>query len=124
VAILYRLLCVLIVVRVLCPPGVCVCKLSTRPVGVLANLFTGTEVPPLPPEEEDDHDPGCPCSPLSTALGLRPSDVPLHAVVFVAPSFDLAPYALILSPFDTAPRLPLAWPAEAHLYLTHCSILI
>ena len=109
--ILHRLLCVLIVVRVLCPPGVCICKYSSMPARILANLQTGVEVPPPPPEEKDDHDPGCPCSPLSTAPGLRPSDVPLHAIIFVPPSLDRASVALILSLFDEVPPLPLAWPS-------------
>lgn len=124
-AILYRLFCVLIVVRVLCPPGVCLCKFSTAPARLLATLFhTGKEVPPPPPEENDDHEPGCPCSPLTAGMGLRPSDVPLHAIVFVPPSLDLAAEPPLLSSLDETTPWPLAWPPEAHLYLTHCSILI
>jgi hypothetical protein len=117
-------LCVLIFVRVMLPPGICVCKLSGLPARLAANFF-GDEELPLPPEaDDDDHDAGCPASPLSSALGLKPAHVPQHAIAFVSPSLDLTADAPALLPWDELPPLPLAWPPEAHLYLTHCSFLI
>jgi hypothetical protein len=125
VTLLYRLLCMLIFVRVMCPPGVCLCKLSVLPARLAAHVFaTGKEVPLPPAERDDEHDDGCPCSPFSAGMGLRTSDVPQHAIAFVAPSLDLALEAPTLATFEEMQLPPLAWPPEEHLYLTHCSILI
>jgi hypothetical protein len=122
VALAFRLLCVLIFVRVLCPPGVCLCKLSGMPARLAAAAAGDEQLPP--PEEDDDHDSGCPASPLSAAMGLKPAHVPQHAVAFVAESLDLPDAAQALSPLDDLPPLPVAWPPDPHLYLTHCSFQI
>lgn len=119
----FRLLCVLIFVRVMLPPGVCVCQLSGLSARLAAHL-AGREQPPPPPEDDHGHDPGCPASPLSAALGLKPSHVPQHAIAFVAPSLDLAADAPAFTPPEELPSLPAAWPPDPHLYLTHCSFLI
>src|SRR5205823_13842848 len=106
------------------PPGHCACKLSGVPARQAAHLLGGEEMP-LPAEpEDDDHDPGCPASPLSAALGLKPADVPQHAIAFVAPSLDITPDAPALEGVDRPQALPLAWPPEPHFYLTHCSFLL
>jgi hypothetical protein len=123
VPLLFRMLCVLICVRVLCPPDVCLCASSAVPARALAFLFqTGKDVPPPPHEHDDDHDAGCPCSPLDTGLGLRPSHVQ-HAIAFVVPSLDATKTLLLSVSYQTQP-VPLAWPSDAYLYLTQCCILI
>jgi hypothetical protein len=72
VAILTRVLFILLTLRLLVPPGMCLCKLSSPASRLLASVL-GNDLPP-PEGETDDHHhhDGCPASPLSTAMGLRP----------------------------------------------------
>src|SRR5262245_36093641 len=72
VSILYRALLLLVFLRLMAPPGICLCK-SAAPVHVfLADLLGG--LPPAPePEDDDDHAPGCPASKLCEGMGLWPT---------------------------------------------------
>jgi hypothetical protein len=67
VTILLRILYLLIFVRVMAPPGICLCKLTAP----LAYSLSGQPVPAQPAEPDNDHEPGCPASPLAAAMGLR-----------------------------------------------------
>jgi hypothetical protein len=68
----------MLTVRLLLPPGICVCQWHSPAARMLVQLFGGTkEVPPSPPvENEDDHEPGCPASKLAAGMGLRPASPP------------------------------------------------
>jgi len=68
---LHRFLLILLMVRLLLPPGICLCQ-DNSPASrlVLSLLDPQRELPPFAPEEEDDHDPGCPASHLATGMGL------------------------------------------------------
>jgi hypothetical protein len=71
------LLSLLITLRLLMPPGICVCTLSC-PAAQLIIALCGAEPtsPPTPPEEDDDHLPGCPASYLAAGLGVAPPSGP------------------------------------------------
>jgi hypothetical protein len=58
-------------VRLLLPPGICICQ-SGAPLARLIAALLGPVVPPAEAEDEEDHDPGCPKSKLSAGMGLRP----------------------------------------------------
>jgi hypothetical protein len=90
VAILKLILFVLLTLRLLMPPGICVCKLSSPAARLLAQVL-GNELPAPPTEtDHDDHDDGCPAGPLKEALGLRPAgpgpiELPFVALLPVLP---------------------------------------
>jgi hypothetical protein len=71
----HQLLFALLTIRLLLPPGICVCQWHSPAARMLVQLFGGgKEVPPSPPlENEDDHEPGCPASKLAAGMGLRPA---------------------------------------------------
>jgi hypothetical protein len=125
------LLSTLIVLRLLMPPGICVCKLSSPASRWLAAAW-GAELPPPPPptHTDDDHAPGCPASSLAEGLGVAPPPGP-------------GPVSLLLTCFgwsavpgtettvapaggETSPGLALPGPtsiARAPLYVAHCALL-
>ena len=74
----HQFLFVLLTIRLLLPPGICVCQWHSPAARMLVHFFGGTkEVPPPPPvENEDDHEPGCPASKLAAGMGLRPASPP------------------------------------------------
>jgi hypothetical protein len=124
VSILYRLLLVLLTLRLLMPPGICVCKWNAPAARLLAEvLHTHHEDLPSPADDDDDHAPGCPASPLACGMGVKPAS-PSPPI----PEPSLEPMALpeaILIAF--APR---ATPVESragppdHLYLTLLTLRI
>jgi hypothetical protein len=96
---LRTLLMILIVLRLLMPPGICACQWSSPAARLLIGIAQSDRQIPNEPQRdnEDDHDAGCPASPLSAGMG-------------VAPPFDpLLPPGLALDP------LP---PQEALLFCT------
>src|SRR3954453_1366552 len=73
----------LMVVRLLMPPGLCICQ-QTGGGAIRLLAPAGTEFPPEP--EHDDHHPGCPASFLSLGLGVLPAGPgPLDLEAIVAP---------------------------------------
>jgi hypothetical protein len=69
---------VLIALRLLLPPGICVCKWNSPAARLLvAVLQTERQVPAEPESDDDDHAPGCPASPLAVGMGVRPPSEPL-----------------------------------------------
>ena len=120
-----RILLVLITVRLLMPPGICVCKLSSPAAYLLARALGGDPPAPDPsPDHHDDHHPGCPASCLSLGMGLQP------------PSPVLDPDTSLPAPVAEPPadcREPAYAPPPAHslslagappLYVCHCALLI
>ena len=122
---LRALLMVLITVRMLMPPGICACKWSAPAARLLVTLSQGER--PIPSEEErdDDHEPGCPASPLATGMGVKPPSEPL-----LPPSLalDLPPPLQSMPSFlsvctETATPLPFA-ASPTPLYLTVRALLL
>jgi hypothetical protein len=120
--ILTRVLFVLLALRLLVPPGICLCKLSSPASRLLADAL-GNEPLSLPAETEhhDDHHDGCPAGGLCEALGLRPAgpgpiELPLVAVLPVLADFVSTGAAA--SPFE----LPLAAAPCPPLCVTHCAL--
>lgn len=79
VSALRAILMVLITLRLLMPPGICACK-WTSPAACLLLAFTQSERQ-IPLEQQrdndDDHDAGCPASPLAAGMGVAPPCQPL-----------------------------------------------
>jgi hypothetical protein len=123
---LHQTLFILLTIRLLLPPGICVCQWHSPAARMVVNLLnTGKEVPPPPPvEKEDDHEPGCPASKLAAGMGLRPASPPSlppavsPEIVSEAESFAVAPTRLTQSAF------PTYRPPTESLYLTGCALLI
>ncbi|MFO0846254.1 MAG: hypothetical protein U0797_28390 [Gemmataceae bacterium] len=122
-SILRHLLLVAITLRLLMPPGVCVCKLSSPAVHLLC-LALGGEPPVTAPEHDDhDHHPGCPASGLSEGLGVQPAavhlDHPSLSLDCPVPPFGLAPDATAETPLD-----PTSLPRSTPLYVSRCAWLL
>jgi hypothetical protein len=118
------LLSSLMVLRLLMPPGICVCKLSSPVLRLLA-VVQDKALPPEPvQEDDDDHNPGCPASFLSVGMGVAPPSGPgpldlqrtgwliAHTVPLPASSTDL-----LSPPYD----IPIP---EAPLYVTQCALIV
>ncbi|HZV04501.1 MAG TPA: hypothetical protein VE999_05375 [Gemmataceae bacterium] len=71
---LRAMLMVLIVVRLLMPPGICACKWSSPAARLLVAISQSDRQIPVQQERDndDDHDAGCPASPLSAGMGIIP----------------------------------------------------
>lgn len=122
------LLIVLIVLRLLMPPGICACKWSS-PAARLLVAFLQSERdipnPDDPNDKDDDHEPGCPASPLAAGMGVVPPsepslppslslDMPLPPLV-VSSHFAVATQTAVPIRFETPPN---------PLYLTQCALLM
>ena len=125
-SILYKALVALMALRLLMPPGICACKLSSPAARLLADFFqTARSLPTAPDgEEDDDHAPGCPASPLAVAMGLMPASHPVlppDLTLERPPALEEAELALCvnLPPPEAACDL-----APGPLYQTLCALLI
>ncbi len=117
---------VLIAIRLLMPPGICVCKWSSPAARLLVALLQSER--PIPVEEErddDDHAPGCPASPLAVGMGVKPSTQPL-----LPPGLSLDPppplesipsFPAVCSDAETSGRFD---PPPSPLYLTLRALLL
>ena len=123
---LRALLMVLITVRMLMPPGICACKWSAPAARML--LLLAQSERPIPSDREqddDDHDPGCPASPLATGMGIKPASEPL-----LPPSLALDPSPPLQSTPSflsvcTEPAPPLYFAASpTPLYLSARALLL
>jgi hypothetical protein len=122
----HQVLFVLLTMRLLLPPGICVCQWHSPAARFIVSLFnTGKEVPPSPPvETEDDHEPGCPASKLAAGMGLRPVVPPI-----LPPG---ATFAVASAPETIAPTVAVFGevefstyrPPDSRLYLMVCALLI
>jgi hypothetical protein len=120
-----KLLFVLIALRLLMPPGICVCKQSAPAVELLARAL-GKQAPArpaTPAKEEDDHAPGCPASYLAQGLGVAPPPGPgpldpgAGLSLGPPPPVPVALVALAALPPEPHPR-----PPGQALYLAHCAL--
>ena len=92
---LRALLMVLIAVRLLMPPGICACKWSSPVARFLLTLtHSERQIPNSSESDDDDHDAGCPASPLAVGMGVWP------------PCEPLLPPALALDPTPTLESTP------------------
>lgn len=73
------ILMALIVLRLLMPPGICACKWSSPAARLLIALTQSDRQIPNEPQRDndDDHDAGCPASPLAAGMGVAPLCQPL-----------------------------------------------
>src|SRR5579884_593475 len=117
---------VLIAVRLMMPPGICVCKWRSPAARFLVSLLQSERQVPVEEErDDDDHAPGCPASPLAAGMGVKPPSEPL-----LPPSLSLdpppplesaQPFALICTDRADSARLDTS---QAPLYLTLRTLLI
>jgi len=119
------ILMVLITIRLLMPPGICVCKLNSPAARFLVALLKSDKQVPNEEERDDDHAPGCPASPLATGMGVKPP-----AISLLPPDLSLDP----LPPLESTPMISSPWgdsPSHGRfdhpqdpLYLTLRALLI
>ena len=124
---LRTLLMVLIVMRLLMPPGICACKWSSPAARLLIALTQSDRQVPVQQERDndDDHDAGCPASPLSAGMGVAPPCEP-----HFPPGLSLNPPLPLQStlPYFSADPEPVASVRfevpSAPLYLTVRALLL
>jgi hypothetical protein len=123
---LRAILMVLIALRLLMPPGICVCKWNSPAARLLASLWQSERPLPIEPEpDDDDHAPGCPASPLAAGMGVKPATTP-----FLPPSLSLDPLPPLEStqPFFSVHSVPASVVtldfSQDPLYLTLRALLI
>ncbi len=120
------LLMVLMAVRLLMPPGICACKWSSPAARLLVALVQSQRQIPTEEnrDENDDHDAGCPASPLAAGMGVKPATEPL-----LPPTLALDPPPTEATPIltsahvDSFDTLPFDPPPDS-LYLTFRTLLI
>lgn len=123
---LHQTLFVLLTIRLLLPPGICVCQWHSPAARILVGMLqTNKDVPPPPPvEKEDDHEPGCPASKLAAGMGLRPvfqaPTLPTAAPEFVSISVTSATRTCV----DAGVRISAFRPPDAALFLKVCALRI
>ena len=85
---LRTLLMILMGLRLLMPPGICACQWSSSAARLWLAVVQGDRQIPAEPQRdnEDDHDAGCPASPLAAGMGVAPPCQPLR---LPTPMFDL-----------------------------------
>ena len=124
-SILHRILIALMALRLLMPPGICACKLSSPAARLLAAFFrTDLPRPSAPDAEDDDHAPGCPASPLAVGMGLKPASHPIlppDLALERPPALEEAELALCI---DFPPSEATCGPPSGPLYLTLRALLI
>lgn len=112
---------VLITIRLMVPPGVCICQASSPVLHVLARA-TGYPPPPTEDHHDHDHHPGCPCSGLSEGMGLKPAspgiDPPQPSIAAALPQPQSA------LPGQLIPATFLAFSITPPLFLSACVLLI
>ncbi len=126
-SILYRILIALMALRLLMPPGICACKLSSPAARLLAGFFrTGLPQPAAPSDaEDDDHAPGCPASPLAVGMGLKPASHPILPPDLALERPPALEEAVLASCIDSSPAPAAACgSATGPLYLTLCALVI
>ena len=71
---LRALLMILMALRLLMPPGICACQWSSPAARLLLSLTQSDRQIPSEPQRDndDDHDAGCPASPLAAGMGVAP----------------------------------------------------
>ena len=120
------LLMALIVLRLLMPPGICACQWSSPAARLLLAFTKSDRLIPMeqPRDNDDDHDAGCPASPLAVGMGVAPPCEPLFppALSYDAPPlpptmlFDPVSIGPVVSVHINDPSIPL--------YLTVCALLL
>ncbi len=90
---LRRFLLLVLLLRLLLPPGICLCHDNSPATRLVLSLLDPSRpLPPAAPVEDDDHDPGCPGSVLATGMGLKLPLVallPLQNALLTLPGLNL-----------------------------------
>jgi hypothetical protein len=124
---LRALLMVLIGLRLLMPPGICACKWSSPAARLLLALVCSDRQLPVEQSRhsDDDHDAGCPASPLSAGMGVAPPCQPLlpPGLAFDSPPSVQMMFLFCSLPTEQVVSLYLATSSSA-LYLTVCALLL
>ncbi len=122
---LRRFLLLLLMGRLLLPPGICLCQEGSPATRLFLSVIDPQrELPPPSPEEDDDHDPGCPASQLAAGMGLH---LPLVSLLPPLPDALLELPELILpAPPEPHPTASTFGPSPPPLpiYLQDCAVLI
>jgi hypothetical protein len=119
-------LCVLITLRLLMPPGICVCKLSS-PASRLLLAACGQEIPDRnsgDEEADDDHHPGCPASFLSVGMGVAPPPGPGPIELPMTGTVEDESSIAFTSASEFLPLSRGGLESSAPLYVVHCALLV
>jgi hypothetical protein len=123
VSILRPLLLVAITLRLLMPPGVCLCKLSSPAVRLLSLALGGDPPASVPEHDDHEHHPGCPASGLTEGLGVQPAsaqlDHPVPSLDSPAPPLNLALTSTVEPHLDHSLH-----PRTTPLYVSRCAWLL
>jgi hypothetical protein len=116
------LLSLLIALRLLMPPGLCICKLSSPVLRAIA--ITRGQEPPAPPSpaDDDDHHPGCPASFLSVGMGVAPPPGPGPLVLPLTGAVSIDDPLTLCSCCDPVPPSDGVPIAAQPLYVAHCAL--
>jgi len=115
---------VLIAIRLLMPPGICVCQWSSPAARLLIALVQSEREVPVEDDRDDDHAPGCPASPLAVGMGVKPSAEPPQPPGL---SLDLPPLESaqpLSSVFNDTTVTVYLGPPPNPLYLTLRALLL
>jgi hypothetical protein len=121
------ILMVLITMRLLLPPGICVCKWSSPAARMLVALVQSEHEVPIEDQrdDDDDHDAGCPASPLAAGMGVKPPTEPLLPPGL---SLDPLPQLETSQPLFTLCAATVSWarfdPPHVPVYLTLRALLV
>ncbi len=121
---LRTILMVLIGIRMLMPPGICVCKWNSPAARFLVALWQSDRQVPAEEERDDDDSPGCPASPLAVGMGVKPPSEPLlppHLSLDPPPSESTQPFSSVWS--DAVDSVRFDHPSSP-LYVTLRILLI
>jgi hypothetical protein len=103
--------------RLLMPPGVCACKLGGPAGRMLAGLLNAQPADsPVEPEENEDHDPGCPASRLAAGMGLVPASVLLLLDIPATDAALWTPTPVLTPPPDSEGVVAFAIPPADPIY--------
>jgi hypothetical protein len=114
-------LLILLALRLLVPPGICLCKLSSPASRLLVSVL-GSEPLPQPVEHDDgQHDDGCPAGHLSEGMGVWPTGPVLFDLTSAALLPPLPDVALPGAPPSTGEFSFSAFPRPP-LFVSQCAL--
>jgi hypothetical protein len=121
---LRTILMVLIAIRLLMPPGICVCKWNAPAARFLVSLLQSQRQVPVEDDRDDDHAPGCPASPLAVGMGVKPPSEPVQPPALSLKSSPLES-AESIYPTDAGATIHIRFDRpQDPLYLTLRALLI
>ncbi len=116
---------VLLTMRLLMPPGICACKWTSPAARLLLTLAQShRQLPSEPESDDDDHDAGCPASPLAAGMGVKPRFEPTLPPALAYDELPLDSLSILgSSPPQTSPVVAIDSPSPP-LYESFRALLL